>query len=149
VLWTPPLAPDEAYRLEARQIANLGLQPIVSLTDHDDIESGLALRRTPVAPAAPVSFEWTVPFGPTFFHLGVHNLPPRKPAPVFADLHDYTARPEPARLPELLEMLHAHEDLLIVLNHPLWDEADIGAPAHRQTLAACFPAMAAGFTPSS
>src|ERR1019366_1241775 len=69
VLWTPPLAPDEAYRLEARQIANLGLQPIVSLTDHDDIESGLALRRTPVAPAAPVSFEWTVPFGRTFFHL--------------------------------------------------------------------------------
>src|SRR5579863_3556053 len=66
VRWTPPLAPDEAYSLEARQITNMGLQPIVSLTDHDDIESGLAMRRSPVAPAAPVSFEWTVPFGPTF-----------------------------------------------------------------------------------
>jgi len=140
VLWTPPLAPDEAYRLEARQISHLGLQPIVSLTDHDDIESGLTLRRTPAAPAAPVSFEWTVPFGPTFFHLGVHNLPAAQARAVFADLRDYTAHPEcplgPARLGELLEMLSAREDLLVVLNHPLWDEADIGARAHRATLAA-------------
>jgi len=136
VLWTPPLAPDEAYRLEARQIATLGLQPIVSLTDHDDIESGLALRRTRAAPAAPVSLEWTVPFGPTFFHLGVHNLPPAQARAIFADLRDYTARPEPTRLGDLLEMLTVREDLLIVLNHPLWDEANIGASAHRQTLEA-------------
>jgi hypothetical protein len=136
VLWTPPLAPDEAYRLEALQIGNLGLQPIVSLTDHDDIESGLTLRRTPVAPAAPVSFEWTVPFGRTFFHLGVHNLPPAQARAMAADLHRYTAYPEPARLAELLDMLHACEDLLVVLNHPLWDEAAIGACDHRQALAA-------------
>ena len=134
VLWTPPLAPAEAYRLEARQIARLGLRPIVSLTDHDDIESGLALRRTPVAPAAPVSFEWTVPFGPTFFHLGVHNLPAAQARSTAEDLHRYTAQPEPGCLAELLEMLHTCEDLLIVLNHPLWDEADIGAGHHRQTL---------------
>jgi hypothetical protein len=136
VLWTPPLAPAEAYRLEARQIAGLGLQSIVSLTDHDDIESGLAMRRTCVAPAAPVSFEWTVPFGRTFFHFGVHNLPAAQARAIFADLRAYTERPEPARLPELLEMLHAHDDLLVVLNHPLWDEAGIGASSHRQTLAA-------------
>ena len=140
VLWTPPLAPDEAYRLEARQISHLGLQPIVSLTDHDDIESGLTLRRTPAASAAPVSFEWTVPFGPTFFHLGVHNLPAAQARAVFTDLHHYTAHPGcplgPARLGQLLEMLAAREDLLVVLNHPLWDEADIGARAHRATLAA-------------
>ena len=135
VLWTPPLAPAEAYRLEARQISSLGLQPIVSLTDHDDIEAGLALRRTPAAPAAPVSVEWTVPFGPTFFHLGVHNLPPAQARAIFADLCDCTANPEPTRLAELLAMLDACEDLLIVLNHPLWDEADIGARAHRRTLA--------------
>lgn len=138
VLWTPPLAPDEAYRLEARQIENLGLQPIVSLTDHDDIESGLAMRRTPLAPAAPISFEWTVPFGQTFFHLGVHNLPAAQARAVFADLRDYTAHAGhlacPGRLAELFEMLHAREDLLVVLNHPLWDEAYIGARAHRQTL---------------
>jgi hypothetical protein len=136
VLWTPPLAPDEAYRLEARQIGNLGLQPIVSLTDHDNIESGLALRRTSVAPAAPISLEWTVPFGRTFFHLGVHSLPAVQARSVAADLHRYTVQPEPARLAELLEALDAREDVLIVLNHPLWDEADIGACDHRQTLAA-------------
>jgi hypothetical protein len=89
-----------------------------------------------VAPAAPISFEWTVPFGRTFFHLGVHNLPAAQARAMAADLHRYTAQPEPARLAELLEMLDAREDLLIVLNHPLWDEADIGACDHRQTLAA-------------
>jgi len=136
VLWTPPLAPDEAYRLEARQIEGLHLQPIVSLSDHDDIEAGLALRRTPIAPAAPISFEWTVPFGRTFFHLGVHNLPMAQARAIAADLHRYTAQPCPAFLAELLEMLATHPDLLMVLNHPLWDEADIGARAHRAALAA-------------
>lgn len=136
VLWTPPLAPVEALRLEARQIAGLGLQPMVSLTDHDDIESGLAARRSPAAPAAPVSFEWTVPFGPTFFHLGVHNLPATRARAMAADLFHYTAHPRPARLGELLEMLHGHPDLLTVLNHPLWDEASIGAAEHRRTLSA-------------
>jgi hypothetical protein len=130
---------------------NLGLQPIVSLTDHDDIESGLALRRTPLAPAAPVSFEWTVPFGPTFFHLGVHNLPTAQARAMFADLREYTRRARnPRGSGELLEVLHAREDLLVVLNHPLWDEADIGmrAPIARRWTP-CFPAMADGFTPSS
>jgi len=136
VLWTPPLAPDEAYRLEARQIENLGLQPIVSLTDHDDIESGLALQRRPAAPAAPISFEWTVPFGETFFHLGVHNLPAGRARSIFTDLQEYTARPQPARLAALLESLHSREHVLTILNHPLWDEADIGAHAHRRTLMA-------------
>ncbi len=134
VLWTPPLAPLEAYRVEAAQIAALGLRPIVSLTDHDDIESGLALRRAPLAPAAPISFEWTIPFAQTFFHVGVHNLPFSSVRSLAADLQSYTAHPDPARLPELLAMLHAREDILTVLNHPLWDEADIGAANHRQTL---------------
>ena len=53
-----------------------------------------------------------------------------------ADLHRYTAHPEPAHLVELLDMLHAREDLLVVLNHPLWDEADIGARDHRQRVIA-------------
>ena len=134
VLWTPPLAPDEAYRLEARQITRVGLQPIVSLTDHDDIEAGLALRRSPIAPAAPVSVEWSVPFGSTFFHFGIHHLPPSQARAIAAHLYDYTAHPSPERLAELLELLDACDDLLIVLNHPLWDEADIGFANHRRTL---------------
>src|SRR5438132_1204655 len=31
--WTPPLAPMDAYRVEARQIEDLGLKPLVSITD--------------------------------------------------------------------------------------------------------------------
>ena len=134
VLWTPPLSAREAYRLEARQIAALSLQPIVSLTDHDSIESGLAMRETCAAPAAPVSFEWTVPFGPTFFHVGVHNLPAAQARAIAADLAEYTAHPSPPSLPGLLEMLDARHDVLLILNHPLWDEADISATEHRRAL---------------
>src|SRR5580658_1037373 len=39
--WTPPLSPASALRLEQEQIAALGLTPIVSLTDHDNIHAGL------------------------------------------------------------------------------------------------------------
>src|ERR1700748_1145161 len=35
--WTPPLAPASALHVEREQIAKLGLRPLVSLTDHDDI----------------------------------------------------------------------------------------------------------------
>src|SRR5579862_9780455 len=36
--WTPPLTPASALALEREQIARLGLAPIVSLTDHDNIK---------------------------------------------------------------------------------------------------------------
>ena len=42
--WTPPLAPACALRLERKQIAERGLAPIVSLTDHDNIEACLLLQ---------------------------------------------------------------------------------------------------------
>ena len=37
-------------------------------------------------------------------------------------------------------MLHAREDLLVVLNHPLWDEADIGAGIIARRWLPCFRA---------
>ncbi|MEI9899627.1 MAG: hypothetical protein WDN31_05185 [Hyphomicrobium sp.] len=40
--WTPPLAPADAYGLEGGQIERLGLTPIVSLSDHDDIEAPMS-----------------------------------------------------------------------------------------------------------
>ena len=61
--WTPPLNPAAAMRLERAQIAGLGLHPLVSLTDHDDIEAGLALQLAHDRAEAPVSVEWTVPYG--------------------------------------------------------------------------------------
>jgi hypothetical protein len=136
VRWTPPLSPQEAHRLETSQIQELGLESIVSLSDHDDIESGFALRRQASGGAAPISCEWTIPFGPTFFHVGVHNLPIARAGAIDADLRGYTACPEPRRLAELLEMLDACDGGLTVLNHPLWDEADIGAAGHHAALAA-------------
>src|SRR5262245_56542449 len=36
--FVPPLAPSQAYGVEAAQIEKLGLKPIVSITDHDTIE---------------------------------------------------------------------------------------------------------------
>ena len=54
----------------------LGLAPPVSLTDHDGIEAPITLRILDTFRDLPVSVEWTVPFKETFFHLGVHDLPP-------------------------------------------------------------------------
>src|SRR5579863_1499917 len=40
--WTPPLTPASALWLERKQIERLGLRPLVSLTDHDNINAGMA-----------------------------------------------------------------------------------------------------------
>ncbi|HEV2619375.1 MAG TPA: hypothetical protein VGU23_05490, partial [Acidobacteriaceae bacterium] len=71
--WRPPLQPRMAYDLEHRQIMALGLEPLVSLTDHDTIEAPMLLRTVPSSRHIPVSLEWTVPFGAAEFHLGIHN----------------------------------------------------------------------------
>ncbi|MGD0202148.1 MAG: hypothetical protein ABSD27_15540 [Bryobacteraceae bacterium] len=127
----PPLDPRQALRLETRQIHELGLPALVSLSDHDDAEAGLELERSA---STAVSLEWTVPFGPTFFHLGVHNLPPEGARTIARMLAGYTARPSERRLTELLASLTELQQVLVVLNHPLWDEASIGRPAHFEAL---------------
>jgi hypothetical protein len=43
--WTPPLSPREAFELERKHVEQkLGLQALVSLSDHDNIEAGLRLQ---------------------------------------------------------------------------------------------------------
>jgi hypothetical protein len=78
--WTPPLTPRLAFDLESRQIAErLQVQPLVSITDHDDIQAPMLLRTVTSARHIPVSVEWTTPFGKDqAFHLGIHNLPARR-----------------------------------------------------------------------
>jgi hypothetical protein len=72
--WTPPLPPLSAFQLEREQIENeLGLNPLISLTDHDSIEAPMLLRVVPEARRVPVSLEWTLPFHDTILHLGIHN----------------------------------------------------------------------------
>ncbi len=122
--WTPPITAREAYELERRQIEEvLGLQALVSLSDHDNIEASSLLRVVPEFSDAPISVEWTVPFEEGYFHLGVHNLPPKRATSVMADLAAYTAHPEQGDLKQLFRYLNEFEGVLIVFNHPKWNIA--------------------------
>jgi len=132
--WTPPLAPRQAYRLEEKQIQRrFGLPAHVSLTDHDDMRAAQLLRVLDRFAHAPISTEWTIPFGPTFFHLGVHNLPAEHARALESEMAAYTRQPS-AGLETLLATLNSFEHVLLVLNHPLWDEKGIGADLHRRAL---------------
>src|SRR4051794_37206368 len=91
--WTPPLTPASALRLERAQIASRGLRPFVSLTDHDNIEAGLALAVTADPSETPISVEWTVPYADSFFHIGVHNLPARTAKSWMAAMQRYPGAP--------------------------------------------------------
>ncbi len=130
--WTPPLSPRQAWLAERTQIeAGLGLDALVSITDHDSIEAPLMLRVLDECQGAPISVEWTAPFRNTFFHVGVHNLEWRRARGIFAEMQAYTANPDDARLGEILTALNEDESVLVILNHPLWDEKGIGHSEHR------------------
>lgn len=124
--WRPPLLPRMAYELEHNQIEALGLTPLVSITDHDSIDAPMLLRNIPMARHTPVSVEWTVPFGETVFHLGIHNLPSADGHEWMRRFETFSAAPSDARLCTLLRELHENAQILIVLNHPLWDLYSIG-----------------------
>src|SRR5262249_33637689 len=65
--WTPPLSAYDAWALEARQLTDrFGLAPLVSLSDHDNIDAGILLQHREECRPMPVSVEWTVPYGGTF-----------------------------------------------------------------------------------
>lgn len=135
--WTPPLPPVAAFELERNQIENtLGLNSLISLTDHDNIEAPMLLRVVPEARHVPVSLEWSVPYGNTTLHLGVHNLPSAQAESIAKELNSYTKEPVERRLPGLLRMLHELPEVLVILNHPLWDLAGIGRERHVHTLSA-------------
>jgi len=133
VWWHPPVSPRMVFESEADQIEDrLALSPLVSVTDHDDIAAGLDLQTLYAVRRAPISFEWTLPFGSGFFHLGLHNLPPASAAGWFARLSGITRQPTPASITDALAELDAIEEALIVFNHPHWDLAEVGAEAHRE-----------------
>ena len=133
--WTPPLTPSLAFDLERRQIEDtLELPGLVSITDHDDINAPLLLRSVPSSRHIPVSVEWTVPFGATAFHLGIHNLPSATGAAWMERLAAFTALPVEMRAARLLTEMLAELDeipgVLIVFNHPLWDLYRVGKDKH-------------------
>jgi hypothetical protein len=133
--WNPPLPPLEAFQLELGQIeGGLGLAGVVSLTDHDNIEAPMLLRVVPETRHIPISVEWTVPYGGTIVHLGIHNLPRSQAEAIMEQLAECTANCAPTRLRELLAMLHDHSDVLIALNHPLWDLGGLGKRGHERAV---------------
>lgn len=129
--WTPPLTPKLAFDLESNQIAKLGVTPLVSISDHDNIQAPLLLRSVPSARHIPVSVEWTTPYAnEQSFHLGIHNLPSAKAAEWIQTLNDFTKNPSDARLTELLVALNQEPGVLVIFNHPLWDLYRIGQEKH-------------------
>jgi hypothetical protein len=127
--WTPPLTPRIAFDVESGQIQkDLGLMPLVSITDHDTIAAPMLLRTVAAARHIPVSVEWSAPFGgDQAFHLGIHNLPSDSGAGWMKTFEEYTAKPDEKRLTEILAALHELPNVLIVFNHPMWDLYLIGA----------------------
>jgi hypothetical protein len=132
--WTPPLTPASALQLERRQISGMNLLPIVSLTDHDTIEAGMALQVTSDPPHTPISVEWTVPYRRSIFHLGVHNLPAEAARQWMSAMSMYTLSGDEELLPAILGELAAIPEVLIVLNHPFWIEEGVEEGDHRPAL---------------
>jgi hypothetical protein len=135
IYWTPPLSPREAHKLESEQIERqLGLEALVSLSDHDSIEAGMHLRMLEGTASAPISVEWTVPFEDTVFHIGVHNLPAGSAMAWMTELGSFTAKPDAKQLRGILSGLESEKSVLVVLNHPYWDAESIGPERHKRAL---------------
>jgi hypothetical protein len=135
--WSPPLTPHGVYEIEKAQIDRAGLNAIVSLTDHDSIDGTLAVNETTENSRAPISLEWTVPFDYGFFHVGVHNLPKDRAVELTKTLLDYTFTTEHhsnAKLQEMFAMLNDIPQVLVILNHPLWDIEIVGQERHEALL---------------
>ena len=131
--WSPPMTPEEVYTIEKQQINEAGLEAITSITDHDCIDANLQINESVPNAQAPISMEWTVPFEFGFFHVGVHNLPKDNAVELTKTLLDFTFDKENhqvEKLNEVFAMLHAIPEVLIVLNHPLWDIEIVGREKH-------------------
>jgi hypothetical protein len=119
--WTPPLTAQLAYVLETRQIESIGLCPMVSLSDHDNIEASTLLRQVAETGDIPISVEWTVPFGKAEFHVGVHNMPGAIAHDLMSTLAECTAQADEQHTTELISELQLIPSLLLVFNHPVWN----------------------------
>lgn len=135
--WSPPLTSHSVYEIEKNQINEAGLEAIVSLTDHDSIHAALQVNEQNDNSRAPISLEWTVPFEYGFFHVGVHNLPKDRAVELTQTLLDYTFNEENhtnEKLSEMFAMLNELPQVLVILNHPLWDIELVGKERHEALL---------------
>lgn len=135
--WSPPLTAAGVFGIEQKQIEDANLRPIVSLTDHDCIDSALEVNQTTDNSVAPISMEWTVPFDYGFFHVGVHNLPKERAVELTQTLLDFTFNKDNhtnEKLTEMFAMLNDIPQVLVILNHPLWDIEIVGRERHNALL---------------
>ena len=134
--WSPPLPPEEVFKIEKNQINEAGLDAVISITDHDCIDGNIRLNDSEKNEVAPISLEWTVPFEYGFFHVGVHNLPKDNALELSKTLIDFSFAENPAKenLHEIFSMLNGLPEVLIILNHPLWDIEMVGKPRHKVLL---------------
>ncbi len=135
--WSPPLTPLAVYGIEKKQINGVGLEAIVSLTDHDRIDANFEVRSQSGSSNAPISLEWTVPFDYGFFHVGVHNLPKDRAVEITKALLEVTFVEEnhtDLKLTEAFAMLNDLPGVLVILNHPLWDIENVGKERHEALL---------------
>lgn len=131
--WSPPMTPQKVYEIEKKQINEAGLEAIASITDHDCIDANLQICETAANEQAPISLEWTVPFEYGFFHVGVHNLPKDRAVELTKTLLDYTFTKENhsnENLREMFSMLDGLPEVLVILNHPIWDIEMVGEKKH-------------------
>src|SRR5262249_56439462 len=84
----------------------------------------------------PLSFEWSVPFQASLFHVGVRGIAPASFDETVGALTAYTGGPASHRLEELLDWLVECRETFIVLNHPYWDMAGVGQLRHDSALLA-------------
>ena len=131
--WSPPLTAEKVYNIEKSQINQAGLGAVVSISDHDSIDANLQVNETVEIGQAPISLEWTVPFDYGFFHVGVHNLPKHRAVELTKTLLDYTFIEENhgnENLHQMFSMLNEIPEVLVILNHPLWDIEMVGKDKH-------------------
>lgn len=132
--WSPPLNSTDVYNIEKEQLNDIGLEALVSLTDHDEIEGNRSVNQKVDVSKAPVSLEWTVPFLYGFFHLGIHNLPPDRADEFTAELlsYSFSEKDEPDNdcLHQLFCKLNEIPEILVILNHPIWDIELVGRERH-------------------
>ena len=130
--WTPPVTVQSVIESETQRIERkLGLKPLISLTDHNEIGTANAFQRQGRRPETPISLEWTVPMDGGSLHLGIHNLPTALSGEIARALSIYSRQPREGRFIELLAWLNEYPETLVVLNHPLSDMMGVGAGYHK------------------
>ena len=154
--WTPPLSASQAWNLEKRQIeTTLGLNALVSLSDHDNIEAGQHLRVLDETRDCPISVEWTAPFRQTFFHIGLHNLAPHYAAEMMRGFADFTAAgsagsaasAQESRIAPLLDEIEPSEHVVVLHKGRVLAEgeaAEIIAQSGAPELRGAFTALTEG-----